>query len=81
MFLILRLSVDFVDSPKPPSRFPDTEENEPLIPAFREEDRTFSSAKVAGCQHRLFFSQLDRLYQKVLDDLEELVDAVGLKAA
>jgi hypothetical protein len=26
-------------------------------------------------------TQLDRLYQKVLDDLEELVDAVGLKAA
>ena len=26
-------------------------------------------------------TQLDRLYQKVLDDLEELVDAIGLKAA
>jgi hypothetical protein len=26
-------------------------------------------------------TQLDRLYQKVLDDLEELVDAAGLKAA
>ena len=26
-------------------------------------------------------TQLDRLYQKVLDDLEELVGAVGLKAA
>jgi hypothetical protein len=26
-------------------------------------------------------TQLDRLYQKVPDDLEELVDAVGLKAA
>jgi hypothetical protein len=26
-------------------------------------------------------TQLDRLYQKVLDDLKELVDAVGLKAA
>jgi hypothetical protein len=26
-------------------------------------------------------TQLDRLYQKILDDLEELVDAVGLKAA
>ena len=26
-------------------------------------------------------TQLDRLYQKVLDNLEELVDAVGLKAA
>jgi hypothetical protein len=26
-------------------------------------------------------TQLDRLYQKVLDGLEELVDVVGLKAA
>jgi hypothetical protein len=26
-------------------------------------------------------AQLDRLYQKVLDDLEELVDVVGFKAA
>ena len=26
-------------------------------------------------------TQLDCLYQKVLDDLEELVDAIGLKAA
>ena len=26
-------------------------------------------------------TQLDRLYQKVLDDLEEIVDALGLKAA
>jgi hypothetical protein len=26
-------------------------------------------------------TQLDRLYQKVLDDLEELVDAGGFKAA
>ena len=26
-------------------------------------------------------SQLDRLYQRVIDDLEKLMDAVGLKAA
>jgi hypothetical protein len=26
-------------------------------------------------------TQLDRLYQKVIDDLDELVGAVGLKAA
>jgi hypothetical protein len=26
-------------------------------------------------------SQLDRLYQRVIDDLDKLMDAVGLKAA
>jgi hypothetical protein len=26
-------------------------------------------------------TQLDRLYQKIVDDLDELLDAVGLKAA
>ena len=29
-------------------------------------------------QHR---SQLDRLYQRVVDDLDKLIQAVGLKAA
>jgi len=31
--------------------------------------------------HQQKRSQLDRLYQRVIDDLDKLMDAVGLKAA
>ena len=47
----------------------------PLTPGLL---RPFSRDTILQPQKR---SQLDRLYQRVIDDLNNVLDAVGLKAA